>query len=243
MPAAAKSALDRARRARHDVERRVRPDHHDRAALGAVDLHVLEHRGLRGEQRAQPLGIGESGADPLHEDPLGRETRVHESEEFAGIEMGRTGGPGMARLRDDRVEAAVGEHERAARVAEPQRGARIRERIAAGAAWRGAVRGDHLGLELDHVDRLDRARHRGQRHAGAEPDDQHVRGVRPHEHGQQRQPLRGRRIGRVALGLDVRLGQTIVGQAPAHSLIDQRHRRGATDREIAERALVVAAER
>jgi hypothetical protein len=42
----------------------------------------------------------------------------------------------VARLRDDRVAAAVREDERAARVAEPQRARADRERVAAGALGR-----------------------------------------------------------------------------------------------------------
>jgi len=68
----ARRARDRLRRGGRHVERRVRADHHDRAALGSVDLDVREFVRLGREQRAQAVGVDERCADPLHEHAPGR---------------------------------------------------------------------------------------------------------------------------------------------------------------------------
>ena len=104
----------------------------------------------------------------------------------------------MGRLRDDRVVAAIGEEQRAARVAEVQRHARIGERVAPARSRTARLAATTSGSSsITSIDStvLGTA---ATRHARAEPDDQHVRGVGPHEHRQEREPVRGGGLGRIA---------------------------------------------
>ena len=234
----ARCARDRLGGARGDVERRVGGRDHDRAALRPIDLHVREHLDLRCEQGAEPSEIDERRGDPLHEDARGLEARAHERKELACIEMGGARGPRMTRLRDQGIPAPVGQHERAARIAEAQRHARIGERIAArarctarlalttsGSSSITSMAATVLGTAASVM-------------AGAEPHDHHVRRIGAEQHRQRREPLGGGGLERISLGPDERLGQAVVRETPAEALIDQRHGGGAADREIRELSLV-----
>jgi hypothetical protein len=110
------------------------------------------------------------------------------------------------------------------RVVQVHVNARIGERIAPALARDLAVRREHLGLELDHVDLLDRARHHFDRGAAAEPDDQERAQLRTREHRQGAEPARERiAVDPRTRARDARLGQPFA--ARTRSAIGQQHGR------------------
>ena len=179
-----------------------------------------------------------TNGSPIHcrNAPSGASRLRHEREELAGIEVGCAARPRMRRLRDDHVEARRRERERVARVVQMHVNARIGERVAPAPLGDEAIGLDHLGLELDHVDPLDRRRHHLDRHAAAESHEQQRARLGAREDRERGEPVRRRRSGsRSRVLRHARLGQAVRAQRPGGALIGHEHGGGAADAEIGHR--------
>ena len=147
--------------------------------------------------------------------------------------MRRAGGPGVRGLRDHGVEALPGELQGAARVVQMHTDPGVGERVPVPLSAQAAVGPDHLGLQLHHVDLLDRRRNLLERQAGAEPDDEERSRLGL---SQQREKPEGAGAPRPAdartAGRDDRLGQAVDGQPPAPRFLQQHHRRAAAHSQV-----------
>ena len=212
------------------VERLARGDEEHRARVRLVEPQVRKHVEQRREHAAEQALVHELEPHPLDEDAAGREAVAHLHEEVARIEMGGARGPGVGGLRHDRAVAEVGERQRAARVVQQHAQPRVGERVEVASVRHGAVRVDHLRLELDHVDAFEALRHLLQRHAAAEADHEEIARLRRGEGREHGEPARGRAVARRrAAPLDGGFRQAVVAEAPAFDLFGQQHGRGAAD--------------
>jgi hypothetical protein len=196
---------------------------------------VREDGGERGEQAREQRLVHEAQADPLHEHAVVCESFAGQLEELFGVEMGGARGPGVRRLRDDRVVASIRQQQSAARVIDHDARAPFGERVDRAFGADLPVRDDHLLLELHDVHGSDTRWHAFDRHPAAEPDHQQVLRVGTQQQRKQPEPALLEPAARNALGLrDGRFGKSVGEDAEGPGPLQQQHRRGATHREEAD---------